>query len=121
MPKKHIYGEGNVSIIHKQLLKFSNKTNKLISKTGKCSGQDRSIGRYTLPPCTKRRTTNLKQKNMNSKMTTNSQLSTNEPKKQKQKQTKQTTKQEQNHRNGDHMGVISGEKVGGKWGKSYRE
>ena len=53
---------------------------------------------------------------MNNKMTTNSQLSL-----QKQKQTKQTTKQEQNHRNGDHMGVISGEKVGGKWGKSYRE
>ena len=34
---------------------------------------------------------------MNSKMTTNSQLSTTEPKKQKQ------VKQEQNHRNGDHM------------------
>ena len=31
-------------------------------------------------------------KNMNSKMTTNSQLSTTEPKKQKQKQTKQTTR-----------------------------
>ena len=36
-------------------------------------------------------------KNMNSKMTTNSQLSTTEPKKQKQ------VEQEQNHRNGDHM------------------
>ena len=34
---------------------------------------------------------------MNSKMTTNSQLSTTEPKKQKQ------VEQEQNHRNGDHM------------------
>ena len=31
-------------------------------------------------------------KTMNSKMTTNSQLSTTEPKKQKQKQTKQTTR-----------------------------
>ena len=39
---------------------------------------------------------------MNSKMTTNSQLSTTEPKKQKQKLSKHL-KQEQNHRNGDHM------------------
>ena len=39
---------------------------------------------------------------MNNKMTTNSQLSTTEPKKQKQKLSKQL-KQEQNHRNGDHM------------------
>ena len=40
---------------------------------------------------------------MNSKMTTNSQLSTTEPKKeQKQKLSKQL-EQEQNHRNGDHM------------------
>ena len=38
---------------------------------------------------------------MNSKMTTNSQLPTTEPK--KQKQTKETTKQEQNRRYGDHM------------------
>ena len=38
-------------------------------------------------------------------MTTNSQLSTTEPKeKQKQKQTKQTTvMRKQNHRNGDHV------------------
>ena len=41
-------------------------------------------------------------KNMNSKMTTNLQLSTTEPKKQKQKLSKQL-EQEQNHRNGDHM------------------
>ena len=41
-------------------------------------------------------------KNMNSKMITNSQLSTTEPKKQKQKLGKQL-EQEQNHRNGDHM------------------
>ena len=51
---------------------------------------------------------------MNSKMTTNSQLSTTEPK--KQKLSKQL-EQEQNHRNGDHMEVISEE---GR-GKRYRE
>ena len=39
---------------------------------------------------------------MNSKMTTNSQLSTTEPKKNKNKLSKQL-EQEQNHRNGDHM------------------
>ena len=39
---------------------------------------------------------------MNSKMTTNSQLSTTEPKKQKQKLSKQL-EQDQSHRNGDHM------------------
>ena len=38
---------------------------------------------------------------MNSKMTTNSQLLTTEPKKQKQKLSKQL-EQEQNQRNGDH-------------------
>ena len=38
-------------------------------------------------------------KNLNQKMTTNSQLSTTEPK--KQKQTEHTLEQEQNHRNGD--------------------
>ena len=41
-------------------------------------------------------------KNMNSKMITNSQLSTTEPKKQKSKLSKQL-EQEQNHRNGDHI------------------
>ena len=39
-------------------------------------------------------------KNMNSKMTTNSQLSTTEPKK---KNLSKQIEQEQNHRNGDHM------------------
>ena len=38
---------------------------------------------------------------MNSKMTTNSQISTTKPKKTKNKLSKQL-KQEQNHRNGDH-------------------
>ena len=59
-------------------------------------------------------------KTMNSKMTTNSQLSPTEPKKQKQKLSKQL-EQEQNHRNGDHMegyqwgggGKRMGEKVQG--------
>ena len=39
---------------------------------------------------------------MNSEMTTNSQLSTTEPKNNKNKLSKQL-EQEQNHRNGDHM------------------
>ena len=50
---------------------------------------------------------------MNSKMTTNSQLSTTEPKKQKQKLSKHL-KQEQNHRNGDHM---EGYQWGGREGE----
>ena len=61
---------------------------------------------------------------MNSKMTTNSQLSTNEPKR-KEKQWKQKlSKQpeyEQNQRNGHHM---EGFQWGGgreEWGKMYRE
>ena len=42
---------------------------------------------------------------MNSKVTTNSQLSTTEPKKKTQNKNKlsQQLEQEQNHRNGDHM------------------
>ena len=54
---------------------------------------------------------------MNSKMTTNSQLSTTECKKQIRKQ----LEQKQNHRNGDHMAVISGKGEWGEWGKRYRE
>ena len=50
---------------------------------------------------------------MNSKMTTNSQLSTTEPKKQKQKLSKQL-EQEENHRNGDHM---EGYQWGGRRGE----
>ena len=50
---------------------------------------------------------------MNSKMTTNSQLSTTEPKKQKQKLSKQV-EQEQNQRNGDHM---EGFQWGGRGGE----
>ena len=50
---------------------------------------------------------------MNSKVTTNSQLSTTEPTKQKQKLSKQLG-QEQNHRDGDHM-------EGYQWGGGGRE
>ena len=50
---------------------------------------------------------------MNSKMTTNSQLSTTEPKKQKQKLSNQL-EQEQNYRNGDHM---EGYQWGGRGGR----
>ena len=58
-------------------------------------------------------------------MTTNSQLSTTEPKKtQTAKQNKTQTKQleqEQNHRNGDHMeGYQQGGREG-EWGKRYSE
>ena len=55
---------------------------------------------------------------MNSKMTTNSQLSTTEPNKQKQKQTKQTTRtgiESQKWRS--HRGLSSGRKKGENGGK----
>ena len=51
-------------------------------------------------------------KNMNSKMTTNLQLSTTEPKKTKNKLSKQL-EEEPNYRNGDH---IVGHQQGGEWG-----
>ena len=54
-------------------------------------------------------------KNMNSKMATSSQISTTEPKR-KNKLSKQQ-EQEQNHRNGDHMEGISGEREEGEWGE----
>ena len=57
---------------------------------------------------------------MNSKMTTNSQLSITEPKNQKQKLSKQL-EQEQNQINGDHL---KGFQWGGgeeEWGGRYRE
>ena len=60
---------------------------------------------------------------MNSKMTTNSQLSTNEPKK-KRKTMKTKTKQleqEQNHRNGDHMEGYQQGSGRGREGERYRE
>ena len=56
---------------------------------------------------------------MNSKMTTNSQLSTTEPNKDKNKnKLSKQLEQEQNHRNGDHMEGYQrgggGERMGGK-------
>ena len=59
-------------------------------------------------------------KTRNSKMTTNSQLSTTELKKQKQTQTKQL-EQEQNHRNGDHMEGYQQGSGRGREGGRYRE
>ena len=57
---------------------------------------------------------------MNSKMTTNSQLSITEPKKQKQKLNKQL-EQEQSHRNGDHLEGYQWGEGGREWGKKYWE
>ena len=59
-------------------------------------------------------------KTMNSKMTTNSQLSTTEPKRQKQKLSKEV-EQEQNHRNGDHIECYQWGCEWGEWRKRYRE
>ena len=56
---------------------------------------------------------------MNSKITTNSKLSTTESKKQKRKLSKQL-EQEQNHRNGDHMENYQ-QRGRGRTGKRYRE
>ena len=59
-------------------------------------------------------------------MTTNSQLSTNEPKKRKERKTMKT-KTKQTTRTGTESEmeitwrVISGEWEGGEWGKRYRE
>ena len=57
---------------------------------------------------------------MNSKMVTNSQLSTTAPKKNKYENKNKLRKQlgpEQNHRNGDHMEGYGG----GREGKRYRK
>ena len=58
---------------------------------------------------------------MNSKMTTNSQLSTTEPKNRNKNKLSKQLEQEQNHRNGDHMEVYQQGGEGGKWGKRCRE
>ena len=58
-------------------------------------------------------------KTMNCKMTTNSQLSTTEPKSQKQKLSKQL-EQEQNHRNGDHMERYQWGRGGRRMGKKVQ-
>ena len=50
---------------------------------------------------------------MNSKMTTNSQLSTTKPKNKKKNELSKQLEQEKNHRNGDHMeGYCWGGEVG---------
>ena len=58
---------------------------------------------------------------MKSKMTTNSQLSTTNLK--KNNELSKQLEQEQNHRNGDHMESCKwgGGGGGGEWGKRYRE
>ena len=58
-------------------------------------------------------------KNMNSKMTTNSQLSTTEPKKKKPKQTIRRGTESQKWRSHGGLSAEMGE--GGGWGKRYRE
>ena len=61
-------------------------------------------------------------KNMNNKMTTNSQLSTTEPEKHKNKnQLSKQLEQEQNHRNGDHMEGCQRGGGGRRMGERYRE
>ena len=56
---------------------------------------------------------------MNSKMTTNSQESKTEPKKQKQNKLSKQLEQEENHRNGDRM---EGYQLGGdRMGERYTE
>ena len=58
---------------------------------------------------------------MNSKMTTNSQLSTTEPNNKNKNKLSKQQEQEQNYRNGDHM---EGYQQGKGWGeirKRYRE
>ena len=52
-------------------------------------------------------------------MTTNSQLSTTEPKKNKNKN--KQLEQEQIHRNRDHMEGYQRREGGGEWGERYRE
>ena len=56
---------------------------------------------------------------MNSKMTTNSQLSTIEPKNNKNKLCKQL-EQEQNHRDGDHMEGYQQGEGGGRMGEKVQ-
>ena len=56
---------------------------------------------------------------MNSKMTTNSQLSTNEPKKQKEILSKQL-EQEHNHRNGDYVEGYQWGGGGAQWGEKVQ-
>ena len=58
---------------------------------------------------------------MNSKMTTNSQLTTTEFKITKTKKLSKQLEQEQDHRNGDHMEGNQWGREGREWGKMYRD
>ena len=58
---------------------------------------------------------------MNSKMTTNSQLSTTEPKNRNKNKLSKQLEQEQNHRNGDHMEGYQWGKGGGRMGEKLQE
>ena len=59
---------------------------------------------------------------MNSKMTTNSQLPTTEPKNYKNKnKLRKQLEQVENHRNGDHMKGYQQGREGEEWGERYRE
>ena len=57
---------------------------------------------------------------MKSKMTTNSQLSTTEPKWKKKKKLSKRLEQEQNHRNGDHMEAYQWELGVGRMGEKVQ-
>ena len=58
---------------------------------------------------------------MNSKMTTNSQLSTTEPKTKNKNKLSKQLEQEQIHRHGDHIEGYQQGSEGVEWGKRYRE
>ena len=57
---------------------------------------------------------------MNSKMTTNSQLWTTEPKSKNKNKLNQQLEQEQNHRNGDHMEDYQQGEGGGRMGEKVQ-
>ena len=57
---------------------------------------------------------------MNSKMTTNSQLSTTEPKNKQTNKLSKQLEQEQNHRNGDHMEGYQWGGGGGRMGEKVQ-
>ena len=57
---------------------------------------------------------------MNSKMTTNSQLSTTEPKTKTKNKLSKHLEQEQNHRNGDHMEGYQQGGGGGRMGRNVQ-
>ena len=58
---------------------------------------------------------------MNSKMTTNSELSTTEPKQKQNQKLRKQLEQEQSQRNGDHMEGYQWREGGGRMRERYRE